>query len=199
MATFLLKKRPQDLLESATATPALVEVPAASYLMIEGQGDPGASAEFDAAWETLLPLAAALQRLLDPRASECPLPMESLRWTDESGGKEQETWTLMVALPEEATLAHLEKAMVALHAEGHQLPAFQSLRFGRLHEGRAVQLLHRGPASHDAPIIERLERFVQPHGLRLSGPRHEIYRGDPRRSDDGSLETLVLYPVIVPA
>lgn len=193
MATLVMKK-PQDLLASATATPTLVEVPAASYLMIDGKGDPATSSAFDAAWETLRPLVSALHRLITPH-SERPLALESLWWTPEDAPSDPEGWTLMAVLPEEATLTHLERALVRLHAKEASLPAFGDLRFGRLDEVKAVQMLQRGPYRHEGRALDRLNHFVRAHGLCLTGPRHEIYLGDPRRSAHGKLKTIVRHPV----
>lgn len=195
MPTLLAKPITPALLMEVTVTPVLVDVPAASYLMIDGKGDPSTSAEFDAAWETLEPLAATLWLLMDPDYNPRPMPLESLWWTDSEGSHEQGTWTLMVGLPDGATLAHLEMALETLDELGQELPAFDQLRFGLLQEGQAVQLLQRGPYLPEGPTFERLLHFAHEHGLDLSGLRHEIYLSDPRRSTPCPLERLIRYPV----
>lgn len=198
MPTLLSKPMTQDLLMAAAVTPALVDVPATSYLMIDGKGDPSTSAEFDAAWETLEPLAATLWLLVEPEAAPRPMPLESIWWTDEDGGQEQGIWTLMVGLPDGATITHLERALETLKELKRGLPAFEELRFGRMTEGQAVQVLQRGPYQPDGPTFERLLHFAHEHGLDFTGLRHEIYLTDPRRSTPCPLELLLRYPVYQP-
>lgn len=195
MPTLLSQPISRQLLMAATLTPALVDVPATSYFMIDGQGDPGMSAEFDAAWETLEPLAATLWLLMEPDAHKRPMPLESIWWTTEDAHQEEGTWTLMVALPEGATIDHLFQTMATLRALGQELPAFEGLRFGRLAEGRAVQVLQRGSYQPDGPTYERMLHYAHEHGLCLTGLRHEIYLTDPRRSSPEPVEMLVRYPV----
>lgn len=195
MPSLLTKQTAWDLLLAATESPALVEVPATSYLMIDGQGDPATSPEFDAAWETLEPLATALWLLMDVTGTTRPMPLECLRWADETAGHEPGTWSLLAALPAAATLTHLEHAMEALHAVGQKLPAFQVLRFGRLNEGKSVQMLQQVADHTDDPATERLLSFVQQQGLCLAGTRHEIYLEDPRRAATGSVKAVLRYPV----
>lgn len=196
MPTLLSKPITPDLLMAAAVTPVLVDVPATSYLMIDGKGDPSTSPDFDAAWATLEPLAATLWLLIVPDATPRPMPLESIWWTDEDGAREQGTWTLMVGLPEAATITHLEQAMETLRELDQALPAFHHLRFGRLTEGKAIQVLQRGPYQPDGPTFERLLHVAHEHGLTLTGLRHEIYLTDPRRSTPCPLELLLRYPVV---
>ncbi|HEY9857085.1 MAG TPA: GyrI-like domain-containing protein [Stenomitos sp.] len=199
MPTLLSKPITPDLLMAAAVTPILVDVPAASYLMVDGKGDPSTSADFDAAWKTLEPLAATLWLLIEPDSAPRPLPpLESIWWTDEDDGQEQGVWTLMVALPDAATIIHLEQAMEALRELNQELPALDRLRFGRLTEGKAVQVVQRGPYLPDGPTFERLLHFAHAHGYSLTGLRHEIYLTDPRRSTPCPLELLLRYPVYTP-
>lgn len=195
MPTLLAKPITPDLLMAAAVTPVLVDVPATSYLMIDGKGDASTSAEFDAAWETLEPLAATLWLLMDPDHNPRPMPLESLWWTDETGDHEQGIWTLMVSLPDGATLAHLEMALETLDELEQELPAFDKLRFGRVEEGQAIQVLQRGCYLPEGPTFERLLHYAHEHGLELSGLRHEIYLSDPRRATPCPLELLIRYPV----
>lgn len=194
MPTLLPKPITPKLLEPAALNPILVDVPATSYLMIDGKGDPSTSAEFDAAWQTLEPLSATLWLLMDPDYHPRPVPIECL-WRQDDAHHEQGTWTLMVSLPDDATLNHLEMALETLDELEQELPSFQKMRFGRVNEGQAVQVLQRGPTMPEGPTYERLLHFAHEHGLNLSGLRHEIYLSDPRRSNRCPLELLIRYPV----
>lgn len=194
LATLLLDPAHPQVLAICDLGPALVDVPAASYLMIDGHGDPGTSAEFDLAYETLHPLAAELRRHASCQSGAGPVMLESLWWAGD--GHEPGMWTLMASLPDDATIIHLEGALSALRARRQRLPAFHELRFGRLHEGRAVQMVHRGPYCDTGPTLVRLQRFARREGLRLSGLRHEIYLEDPRRTTPCPLETLLRFPVL---
>ena len=80
-------------------------------------------------------------------------------------------------------------------AKKKTLPALAGMRFEPFAEGKAVQVLHVGPYSEEAPTIERLHQFIIDQGRRLSGKHHEIYLSDPRRSDSAKLKTIIRQPL----
>jgi hypothetical protein len=64
-----------------------------------------------------------------------------------------------------------------------------------LHEGPAVQILHMGPYSAERPAIARLHDFMKENGYTFNGRHHEIYLGDPRRTQPEKLKTIIRQPV----
>ena len=56
-------------------------------------------------------------------------------------------------------------------------------------------MLHVGPYAAERPSLDKMDRFAAAHGLRKSGPHHEIYLGDPRRTKPERLRTILRHPV----
>jgi hypothetical protein len=103
-------------------------------------------------------------------------------------------WTLLIALPAEATDAEVESALAAGRAKMDPAAAGR-VRLGTLDEGRVAQLLHVGPYAAERPSIERLHAAIEAAGLRPRDAHHEIYLGDPSRSAPERLRTILRHPV----
>ena len=69
------------------------------------------------------------------------------------------------------------------------------LRLATLEEGRAVQVMHVGPYSEEAPTIAAMHTFAESAGYKLVGKHHEIYLSDPRRTAPEKLRTVLRQPV----
>ena len=54
---------------------------------------------------------------------------------------------------------------------------------------------HVGPYENERPTIDRLNAYVEEHGLEVTGRHHEIYLGDPRRTAPEKLRTVIRLPV----
>jgi hypothetical protein len=99
-----------------------------------------------------------------------------------------------MVLPEVVTKKDVAQAVASAKKKA-RLPRFPDVRFEKLAEGKAAQIMHIGPYSTETETIERLHRFVHEQGLRLRGLHHEIYLGDPRRSAPEKLKTIIRHPV----
>jgi hypothetical protein len=130
-------------------------------------------------------------------------PLEGLWWTIDSatdldaildGQRADWRWTLLIALPDEATEAEIGAALAKARTRLDDALAPQ-LRAERFAEGRVAQLLHLGPYAEERPSIERLHDGIVGAGLRPRGRHHEIYLGDPRRSAPERIRTILRMPV----
>jgi hypothetical protein len=129
--------------------------------------------------------------------------LEGLYWTADEAidldvilGPDRGTWrwTLLIALPDEATDAELADAL----AKGRAKVAPEiagNLRIETIAEGAVAQVLHLGPYAAERPTIERLHAAIAAAGLRPRGRHHELYLGDPTRSAPEKLRTLLRHPV----
>jgi hypothetical protein len=108
------------------------------------------------------------------------------------GGSQQ---ALHEVLDGGAGLQQPERLAVATAAAKRPLPAAGRVRPERFCEGRAAQVLHRGPYSAEGPTIERLHGFIAEQGLRLRGKHHEIYLTDSTRTAPERLKTVIRQPV----
>jgi hypothetical protein len=129
--------------------------------------------------------------------------LEGLYWTSDGSTDLDEIlspergawrWTLLIALPDEATPDEL----VASLARGRSKVAPEiaaGLRIETFDEGAVAQVLHLGPYAAERPTIERLHAAIAAAGLRPRGRHHELYLGDPTRSKPENLRTLLRQPV----
>ncbi len=69
--------------------------------------------------------------------------------------------------------------------------AVQRVRLETLREGLCVQVLHVGPYDKVGMSYEQLYAFAVERGWNVTGPAHEIYLNDPRRTAPANLKTVV--------
>lgn len=180
----------------------VVDVPELGYLMIDGQGSPS-DGSFAEGIQTLMPVVYGAHFAVKQAsgAQTRVMPPEAVFWVDGDEPwaigpvpQDQWRWTLMVMQPdpidEEVVAAAVERA------RGKSVPGLDLLRFERWREGRAAQILHVGPYDAEEPTIARLHAAIAEAGLRPHGRHHEIYLGDPRRTEPARLRTLLRQPVV---
>src|SRR5215218_8607782 len=149
--------------------PHLVDVPELSFLMVDGEGDP--TSEVHAQTVTaLLQVAAVTWRLVD-RALDAP--REGL-WSGDLADRSTWRWTAIVLQPPEVSNETLAEA-VGSFGSATELERLAEIRLERFKEGKAAQVLHRGPHAEEAPTIERLHTFLAEQGFSERGRHHEIY------------------------
>ena len=200
-----LKKRYKSLF-TARATPALIDVPALPYLMIDGAGVPGIG-EFEDAIAALYATAYAIKFAIKKAGSDYGVPpLEALWWSDDGqpvdlvARPRAVRWTAMILQPDFVDAQHVEAGIIAAKAKlarkgAPDNPALDRLALGRLAAGRAAQLLHTGPYSTEDADIERLHRFIAEQGLSPCGKHHEVYLNDPARTAPERLKTILRQPV----
>lgn len=193
----------QDELKAHSNRIRLLHIPTHRFVMIDGSGPPVPEA-FEARMPGLYGMAYGLRFALKARGVEGRVgPLEGLWWTTDGatyqeaildGERETWRWTLMIALPPEATVEELELQLAT--ARSKLDPAFApGLRTEVLEEGPCAQLMHIGPYAEERVTIERLHQGIEAAGLRPIGRHHELYLGDPRRAAPERLRTILRQPV----
>lgn len=185
----------------ASAGPAIVDVPAMNFLMIDGHGDPNTSPDYAAAVTALYGVSFTLKfgfKRGPQRIDYSVMPLEGLWWADDPvsfllGEKSKWSWTMMIMQPDFISRADIDDA-AAIAARKRPNPAFERIRLQSFAEGRAAQLLYIGPYSDEGPTIRQLHAFIGEQGGRLAGKHHEIYLSDPRRVTPGNLKTIIRQP-----
>jgi len=196
------KKLHKDLYQPSDKAPALVEVPAMNFAMIDGEGDPNTSEWFTQATEALYGLSYALKfavKGMDPELDYIVPPLEGLWWADdpESFALEDKSgwlWTLMIMQPEPVDEDMFIDAAVTVQ-ERKDLPGMMEMRFEALDEGRCASIMHVGPYADEGPTVACLHQFIADQDLQLAGKHHEIYLGDPRKTAPEKLKTVIRQPV----
>lgn len=201
MASIDLKKVYKEHYTARVGKPALVEVPERPFLMIDGSGDPNTSQEYADAVAALYPIAFGIRAAIKKESGDgyTVMPLEGLWWADDMADfsvedKSDWKWTMMIALPEVVT-AGMAATIIPEVTATKKLVSGSRVRFETYEEGAAAQVMHLGPYADEAPTIAALHEFIAAEGLELSGLHHEIYLGDPRRSDPAKLKTIIRQPV----
>lgn len=205
MATFTFE-RPATRADELGGKPGAVrflELPERRFVMIDGEGPPGEEA-FAPRMPGLYSTAYGLRFGLKRRGVESRVgPLEGLWWTIDGatdldailhGERGSWRWTLLIALPDEATDDEIGSAILKARLKLDDALA-RNLREERFAEGRVAQLLHLGPYAEEQPSIARLHAAIADAGLRPRGRHHEIYLGDPRRSAPERIRTIIRMPV----
>jgi hypothetical protein len=182
-----------------------VDVPERRCLAIEGTGEPG-GAEFQGAIGALYSTVYAVHFLLRHRGNGAKVGYLEALWEPRDGSaiptagdfvafqSADWRWTLLMALPEEATDDDVASAM-AVARRKHPSPALNRLVVLTIREGHAVEAVHVGPYATEPETIARMHAAAAAEGLTPVHPHHEVYLGDPRRSRPDRLRTLLRHPV----
>ncbi|MFA5003758.1 MAG: GyrI-like domain-containing protein [Candidatus Saccharimonadales bacterium] len=197
------KKELQELYQAKPDKPVGVIVPPMNYLMIDGKGDPNTSQEYIDAIQALYPVAYAIKFMCkkDLQKDFIVMPIEGLWWTKDmrdfnAKDKSDWSWTAMIMQPEVVSKDIYERALAQV-AEKKSPKALSKLRFETYDEGRAAQVMYVGPYSDEGPTIQALHSFIKEQGGSLDETNkhhHEIYLGDPRRTEPSKLKTIIRQP-----
>ncbi len=69
------------------------------------------------------------------------------------------------------------------------------VRFEKWDYGTVGIILHIGPFSEEGPTVKKLHNHIVNSGYVFNGVHEEVYLSDPRRTNEESLKTVILYPV----
>ena len=198
-----LKKQWKQLYKPSAKNPAIVEIPPANYLMIDGKGSPNSAPRFKAAIETLYPLAYNLKFTVRKQLEidYGVMPLEGLYWGTPKGqtqfteaDKEKWSWTLMILQPEWVTASLFESQRTEV-AQKKNPPLINEIRFETFNEGTVTQILHIGPFDTEGPNVERMDVLAHTQGYEMCGKHHEIYLNDFRRTAPERLKTILRHPI----
>lgn len=195
------KKTLKQLYSAPSSEFALVDVPPMQFVMVDGEGDPNTAPAYRTALEWLYGTSYAMKfaaRSALGRDYVVP-PLEGLWSADDprsfaSRDKDRWRWTMMILVPEFVTRAMFEEAAAKTGKKSGMPP--ETLRLEVYHEGLSLQILHIGSYDDEGPVLARLHAVVMPEEkMDFNGPHHEIYLGDPRRTEPSKLRTILRQPV----
>ena len=197
-----IKKDRKDLYQPTAADFTEVDVPAMTYLAIDGHGDPNTSPAYATAIQALYAGAYAIRSAFKKRTGDDFVvgPLEGL-WTSADNSafatrdKGEWDWTMMIPLPDAVSSQDIVDGLGRAARKKPELP-IDALKELPLSEGRSLQILHVGTYNDEAPTLARLHDEVMPRlGLTWNGPHHEIYLSDPRRVAPEKMKTVLRQPV----
>jgi len=196
------KKELKNLYQPSTKQVVKVEVPKMNYLILDGEGDPNTSKDYQACVETLFSLSYAIKFMINKGALAIDygvMPLEGLWWTDDMAkfsvdDKSAWKWTMMIMQPDFITREMVKEAVEQVKQK-KDLFAIDHVRFAAFKEGKCAQIMHIGPFSAEGPTIERLHQFITDAGNERVGKHHEIYLSDIRKADPAKWKTIIRQPM----
>jgi hypothetical protein len=176
----------------ASKQPQFVDLPEASFLVVDGSGSPD-DASFKEAIGALYSTAYTLKMAAKKSGRDYKVPTFEGAWWIYSGDRElpreQWRWQLSMMVPDFIDAGRLEAAARELAARGKAPGA--TVRLERIRLGTCVQVLHVGPYEAETESIEKMKAFMATSGLSPEGPHREVYLGDPTRAKPEALKTLL--------
>jgi hypothetical protein len=200
MAKIDFKKRMADLYAPGGRVVTTVDVPEMNFVMIDGKGSPDAST-YQEAVEALYSISYTLKFMVKKTTGTDygVMPLEGLWWADNmmdfaEHNKSNWQWTALIMQPEYVTDELFRAAIDKLKVTKNP-PGLARARFQKFHEGICAQIMYMGPYSGEGPVIRRIHEFIHANAYVLRGKHHEIYLGDPRRTQPDKLKTILRQPM----
>lgn len=196
-------KKSLDCYKATSGRFDVIEVPPLNYLVIDGEGAPGATAHGNAI-EALYPVAYTVKfkSKIDLGRDYVVPPLEGLWWADDMRSftthrdPSQWRWSMMIMLPDWLGDDAVNAAKDAVTAKKPVPAALDLVELRRLEEGTAIQTLHVGSFDDEGPVLAKLHEEVIPsHGFVMTQRHHEIYLSDFRRVAPDKLRTILRQPV----
>ncbi len=210
----LRKKYPEFYLPKAA--PAIIDVPAMNFIMVDGKGNPNdTDGEYKKAVELLYAFSYTIKMGL--KAGLVPEgyidytvpPLEGLWWfTDPANQditkKDNYSWCSMIRQPDFITEQIFEEARNKLRKKKPELNV-DIVRFEAFREGLCVHALHIGPYDTEPATIRFMEDFRKQQGflddIGSYSPEgklrthHEIYLSNPLQTKPSKLKTILRHPI----
>ena len=201
------------------AEPAAADVPDMNFIMVDGNGNPNEEGgEYQQAVELLYALSYTIKMSCKKGGPEGSFdyvvpPLEGLWWLADGTStdsdftqKEKYCWTSMIRQPGFVTEEIFRKACGEV--ERKKGLNVSKARLEHFKEGLCVQMMHIGPYDEEPASLERIQRFMEEQGYdNAIGDHgedgrilrhHEIYLGDPRKTEPSKLKTVLRHPVRKP-
>jgi len=186
------------------AVPTIIDVPAVSFIMVDGKGDPR-----DKEYQDAISLLYSLSYTIKMKGKEIAgyfdytvFPLEGLWWCE--GGafdlnkRDDWRWTSMMRQPEFVT-PDVFKWAVELAQKKRQELDYSKVRLELFNEGLCVQMMHIGAFTDESVTIEKLKQFIGQNGLvdetGTGRKHHEIYLSDPNKTIPEKMNTVIRNPV----
>lgn len=189
--------------------PEIVDVPAANYIAVRGQGDPNdAGGAYQQAMQVLYSVAYTLKmsyktdHRIEGFFEYVVPPLEGFWWQDGANGidysnKAAFRWISMIRLPDFITQADFDWA-VATATQKKKLDC-SSAEYLTVHEGLCVQIMHLGAYDDEPETVALMDAYLEQNGYQNDfGPQrlhHEIYLSDARRVAPEKRKTVIRHPI----
>lgn len=199
------KKHDKELY-GAKKTPALLEVPLQSYIMLSGKGNPN-DTDFSERVAALYALAYAIKMGYKSAAAKetateevsdfTVYPLEGV-WKRMDGAdlvKEKLEYTIMIRQPNFITEEMVKEALERTKKK-KPMPLLDEIRFDTMQDGMCVEILHVGSFDEEPASFAKMDQFAEQKGWKRNMDFHrEIYLNNAKRVPTCKLQTILRYPV----
>jgi hypothetical protein len=196
--------------------PMVVDVPAMTFIMVNGSGNPNnEDGEYHKAVELLYGLAYTIKMSkrngCEPKGyfDYVVPPLEGLWWLEDDNMdftlKDKYLWTSMIRQPEFVTKEVFEWACKELKRKKPKIDITNAY-LENFSEGLSVQIMHIGPFADEPKSTKLIGSYIGENNLKdaistaYPGGRirrhHEIYLSDPRKTSPEKLKTVLRHPVV---
>lgn len=190
----------------APTRPEIVDIGPAQYLSLTGTGDPSGEA-FAANVAALYPVAYAIKFRCKERGNDFTVAkLEGQWWFDMQAfpgltmadapvkvPRSEWSYRLLIRLPDYVTAEDISTGIAAAVKKG--VPYAEKVALFNMHEGKSVQMLHKGPFSREGESLQVMHDFMVAQKLSHNGLHHEIYLSDFRKTPQEKLKTILREPV----
>lgn len=189
--------------------PSIVEVPKMSYIAFRGKGDPNQEdGDYKHGISLLYPIAYTIRMSkntdykIDGYFEYVVPPLEGFWWQDGVQGvdyskKDEFNFISLIRLPDFVTKNDFDWAIN--YATAKKGMDFSRVEYFSYNEGLCVQCMHIGPYDDEPKTVELMHQFIKDKGYKLDildeRMHHEIYIGDPRKSEPSKLKTVLRHPI----
>lgn len=185
----------------------VIDVPCFHFAMIDGKIEPGfgpgTSPAFHEAMQALYGISYTLKFMMKQRKDDPidfpVMALEGLWWVEDGefvwGSKDNWAYKVMILQPDQVTPAIFDQALEQMRKKKGDQPVFAQLRLEAFEEGPCLQIMHLGPYNSELGTIEKMDLFARENGYQMHGKHHEIYLGNPMRSQPEKLKTILRHPI----
>ncbi|MBK5240339.1 GyrI-like domain-containing protein [Clostridium sp.] len=185
--------------------PMVVDVPAMTFIMVNGSGNPNnEDGEYHKAVELLYGLAYTIKM---SKRNGCE--PEGLWWLEDDNMdftlKDKYCWNSMIRQPEFVTKEVFEWACEKLKRKKPKIDTSKAY-FETFSEGLCVQIMHIGPFDDEPKSVKLIESYLSENNFKdaisTAYPdgrirrHHEIYLSDPRKTSPEKMKTVLRHPVV---
>lgn len=184
--------------------PSVIRVPAISFVVIDGQGDPNGEA-FAEDTAALYSFSYAVK--MSYKSKEPPegyydytiFPLEGV-WdlvdkTKPSTDKSNYAYSIMIRQPDFLNSQLFDRFLVETKKKKPNA-SLDRLQAVVIEEGLCCQILHTGPYDEEPASFEKMQQFCADNGYERASLTHrEIYLSDPRKSVGDKLKTVLRFRI----
>lgn len=184
----------KDLYSAGTKEPKIIKIPTINYLMFNGTGTP-AEPDFQNAATSVYTIAYILKFMVRDsfKIDYKVMPME-VKWVLDRINKIFH-WTMMIMQPAFINTELYNKAIAAAK-DKKKAVLFERIRFEAYHEGKTIQMLHKGPYEQMNHTLKIMKEFATKNGLNCDNDTHDIYFNDVRKTKPENLRTIMRVKII---